>query len=69
MSAIGLGSCPAHLHALRVRRHVGNKVGALARRIRTRSGVGGISAIGLGSCPTHPHALRGRMYRKTATAR
>ena len=49
--------------------HVGNKVGELARRIRTRSGVGGMSAIGLGSCPAHPHALRGRMYRKTATAR
>ena len=52
-----------------VRGHVGNKVGALARRICTRSGCGGMSAIGLGSCPTHPHALRGRMYRKTATAR
>ena len=36
----GMGLWGAHPHALRGRGHVGNKVGELARRIRTRSGVG-----------------------------
>ena len=36
----GMGLWGAHPHALRGRGHVGNKVGELARRIRTRSGCG-----------------------------